>query len=285
MMKSWVASKMAIFDNIKSILFPKPLVLENGKEVKRPFRSGLVASVIMLVLVAVSMDATNFSMSLLISRGSKFFVILKKMVPPNWDYLPKVWDPMFQTIGMSIFGTFLAGLVGLPLAYFSAVNMNDKKIIRAIFRFVMSIFRTIPVLMLALILTYVFGIGTFTGMMALFLFTTAILAKMTYEQIELVDMGPFEASLSAGTSRAKAFVVSIVPQISGFYISTLLYNLEMNIRSAAILGYVGAGGIGILMNDRISLRMYADLSVVLLLLLITVVAIEALSRAIRKRLV
>lgn len=274
-----------LLDKIKSILYPKPLTLSNGKEVKRPFRSGLLASIIMLVLVAISMDATNFNVSVLVSRGDRFFVILKKMVPPNWSYLPKVWEPMFQTIGMSIFGTFLAGIVGLPLAYYSAVNMNDRKIMRTLFRFVMSIFRTIPVLMLALILTYVFGIGTFTGMMALFLFTASILAKMTYEQIELVDMGPFEASLSAGTSRLKAFVVSIVPQISGFYISTLLYNLEMNIRSAAILGYVGAGGIGILMNDRISLRMYADLSVVLLLLLATVVAIETLSRAIRKRLI
>lgn len=270
---------------IKSIFFPKPLVLDNGKEVKRPFRSGLLASIIMLVLVGISMDVANFDIGLLIRRGDKFLVILRKMVPPNWDYLPKVWDPMFQTIGMSIFGTFLAGLFGLPLAYYSAVNMNDNRIMRTLFRFFMSIFRTVPVLMLALILTYIFGIGTFTGMMALFLFTTSILAKMTYEQIELVDMGPFEASLSAGTSRMKAFVVSIVPQISGFYISNLLYNLEMNIRSAAILGYVGAGGIGILMNDRISLRMYADLSVVLILLLVTVVIIETLSRAIRKRLV
>lgn len=269
---------------LKQILFPMPYVLENGKEVKRPFRSGLVVSIILLILVAISMDVTRFDLGLLMRRGDKFFVILKKMVPPNWSYLPKVWVPMFQTIGMSIFGTFLAGIFGLPLAYYSAVNMNEHTIIRTVFRFIMSIFRTIPVLMLALVLTYIFGIGTFTGMMALFLFTTSILAKMTYEQIELVDMGPFEASLSAGTSRIKAFTVSIVPQISGFYLSTLLYNLEMNIRSAAILGYVGAGGIGILMNDRISLRMYDDLSVVLILLLVTVLVIEGLSRSIRKRL-
>lgn len=76
----------------------------------------------------------------------------------------------------------------------------------------------------------------------------------------------------------------MLPQISGFYISTMLYNLEMNIRSAAILGYVGAGGIGILMNDHISLRIYDDLSVILLLLLATVVVIESISRTIRKRL-
>ena len=274
----------SLWVRLKSVLYPEPLMLENGKAVKRPFRMTLLVSVIMLILVLISMNVTKFDLGILIRRGSKFSVILKKMVPPNMTYLPKVWEPMFQTIGMSIISTFLAALLGLPFAYYSAINMNENKILRTIFRLVMSIFRTIPVLMLALILTYLFGIGTFTGMMALFLFTTSILAKMTYEQIELVDMGPFEACLSSGASRLQAFVASIVPQISGFYISTILYNLEMNIRSAAILGYVGAGGIGILMNDRISLRQYADLSVVLLLLLLTVVVIEGLSRMVRKRL-
>lgn len=206
------------------------------------------------------------------------------MFPPKWGYLPKVWVPMFETIGMSVLGTFLAAVIGLPIAYFSTVNMNQNKVVRGILRFVMSIFRTIPVLMLALMLTYIFGVGTFTGMVSLFLFTTSIVAKMTYEQIELVDMGPFEAVISSGASRARGFVVAVIPQIAGFYISTILYNLEMNIRSAAILGYVGAGGIGILMNDRIGLRQYDELTVILILLLATVVVIEALSRTIRKRL-
>lgn len=236
------------------------------------------------MLIYFAVGITKFDIGILIRRGDHFVNILVKMVPPNWSYLSKVWEPMFQTIGMSVLGTFLAGLLGMPIAYYSAVNMNDNRLVRTVFRFIMSIFRTIPVLMLALILTYLFGIGTFTVMVSLFLFTTSIVAKMTYEQIEVVDMGPFEVVLSSGASRAQGFVVSILPQISGFYISTMLYNLEMNIRSAAILGYVGAGGIGILMNDRISLLIYDDLSVILLLLSVTVVVIESTSRTIRKRL-
>ena len=273
------------FQKIKSVLYPTDITLPNGKVVKRPFRTDFLVSVLMIILVVIAMRVTKFDFSILFRRGDKFFVILKKMVPPNMPYLEKVWDPMYQTIAMSVISTALAGVLGLPFAYISATNMNENKFITGLFRFVMSVFRTIPVLMLALILTYIFGIGTFAGMMALFLFTTSILTKMTYEQIELVDMGAFEATLSSGASRPQAFVAAIIPQISGFYLSTLLYNLEMNIRSAAILGYVGAGGIGILMNDRISLRMYADLSVVLILLLITVLAIETLSRVVRKRLV
>lgn len=273
-----------VFESIIGIFKPVPLVLANGKEVKRPFRSGLVVSLFLIVLIYLAMGITKFDVGILIARGDKFLNILVRMFPPKWSYLPKVWVPMFETIGMSILGTFLAALIAMPIAYFSAVNMNRNTIVRAIIRFIMSIFRTIPVLMLALMLTYLFGIGTFTGMVSLFLFTTSIVAKMTYEQIELVDMGPFEAVISSGASRAKAFVVAILPQISGFYISTILYNLEMNIRSAAILGYVGAGGIGILMNDRISLRQYDELTVILILLLTTVLVIEVLSRSIRKRL-
>lgn len=269
---------------LKGIFYPVPLELSNGKEVKRPFRSGLVVSILMLILIYLAMGVTNFDIQVLIRRGNKFLNIIVRMFPPKWEYLPKVWVPMFETIGMSVLGTFLAALIGLPIAYFSAVNMNQNKVVRGILRFVMSIFRTIPVLMLALMLTYIFGVGTFTGMVSLFLFTTSIVAKMTYEQIELVDMGPFEAVISSGASRARGFVVAVIPQISGFYISTILYNLEMNIRSAAILGYVGAGGIGILMNDRIGLRQYDELTVILILLLATVVVIEALSRTIRKRL-
>lgn len=277
---------MSLFiQKTKSLLFPESITLPNGKIVERPFRSGVFVGIAVFVLVLIAMKVTRFDFNILLRRGDKFFVILKKMVPPNMEYIEKVWDPMYQTIAMSTVSTALAATLGLPFAYISAKNMNENKTVTAVFRFVMSVFRTIPVLMLALILTYIFGIGTFAGMMALFLFTTSILTKMTYEQIELVDMGAFEAILSSGASRPQAFVAAIIPQISGFYLSTLLYNLEMNIRSAAILGYVGAGGIGILMNDRISLRMYADLSVVLILLLITVLAIETLSRVARKRLV
>lgn len=241
------------FQKVKGILFPIDITLPNGKVVKRPFRTGLFTSIMVFILVLIAMKVTRFDLGILFRRGDKFFVILRKMVPPNMPYIEKVWDPMYQTIAMSTVSTALAALLGLPFAYISAKNMNENKVLTAIFRFIMSVFRTIPVLMLALILTYIFGIGTFAGMMALFLFTTSILTKMTYEQIELVDMGAFEATLSSGASRPQAFVAAIIPQISGFYLSTLLYNLEMNIRSAAILGYVGAGGIGILMNDRISL--------------------------------
>lgn len=113
------------FDSIIGIFKPAPLTLSNGKKVKRPFRSGLVVSLVLLFLIYLTMGVTEFKVSVLINRGYRFLDILKKMIPPNWSYLPKVWVPMFETIGMSIFGTFLAALIGVPIAYYSAVNMNQ----------------------------------------------------------------------------------------------------------------------------------------------------------------
>ncbi len=269
---------------IKTLFRPEPITLKNGKQVEPPFKTSLVVMLVLLALIVISAQVTNFNFMKLIERGNEFVVFLKRLWPPNISFIKRVTKPMIQTVAMSFLGTLFAGIFGLPFAYLSSENMNTNTFTRNLVRFTLSIFRTIPVLIIALIMTYIFGLGTFAGTMAIFLFTFSIITKMTYEQIELVDMGPFEALLSTGATKPKAFVVSILPQISGLYISTILYNLEMNIRSAAILGYVGAGGIGTLMNEAIGWRKYDNLSTILIMLLITVVIIESLSRSVRKRL-
>lgn len=270
---------------IKRIFYPQTITLGNGKDVKPPFRKSVIITAIVLICLIVSMQMTNFDLVTLIQGGGEFFKFLGRLFPPNFDYIATVTNPMIQTLAMSFLGTLFAAIFALPFAYLCATNMNENKAFRSVLRFAMSIFRTIPVLIIALIMTYIFGLGTFSGMLAIFLFTFSILTKMTYEQIELVDMGPFEASISTGASRPKAFISSIIPQVSGLYLSSILYNLEMNIRSAAVLGYVGAGGIGTLMNQSIGWRQYDNLSTILIILLITVVIIEMLSRYIRKKLI
>lgn len=269
---------------LKSILYPKSITLDNGKVVKPPIRMNVIVSIILIILIYLSAKITGFNFSMLIQGGSEFFKFLTRMMPPNLGFAKDVMNPMLQTFAMSFLGTLLAAIFALPVAYLSATNMNQNTLTRTIIRFIMSIFRTIPVLIIALIMTYIFGLGTFAGMIAIFLFTFSIVTKMTYEQIEMVDMGPFEASISTGASRFQSFIASVIPQISGLYLSTILYNLEMNIRSAAVLGYVGAGGIGTLMNQSIGWRQYQNLATILLILLVSVFCIEALSRQIRKRL-
>ena len=107
---------------------------------------------------------------------------------------------------------------------------------------------------------------------------------MLYEKIETVDMGPFEAMEALGSTKLKAFIGTIMPQILPSYLSICLYTFEINVRYAAILGYVGAGGIGLILNEKIGWREYDKLGMILIMLFITVVIIENVSKYIRERL-
>jgi phosphonate transport system permease protein len=107
---------------------------------------------------------------------------------------------------------------------------------------------------------------------------------MLYEFIETIDLGAFVAIEATGANKIKSFVSAIVPQIMGFFLSVSLYNFEINVRSSTILGFVGAGGIGILLNDSMGLREYGKVSLMLVVLLTVVIIIESISRNIRRRL-
>ena len=110
----------------------------------------------------------------------------------------------------------------------------------------------------------IFSLGTFSGTIAIAIFTFGIVAKMLFESIETIDMGPFEAMEALGANKFQAFWSACVPQILPVYLSHCLYCFEMNVRASAILGYVGAGGLGITINERIGWRDYNSLGTVLL---------------------
>jgi len=274
----------AMIQGLKNAYFPEPLVLGNGKTVQ-PKRSVMVYILpILTIAVVFSANIIGFDIGVLIRRGAQFFVIVGRMIPPDWNYIPDVIGPLLETIMMSILGTMIGAFLSLPLAFLSSDNIIKNKAFLWTLRMIVSLFRTLPILIFAFILKYIFGIGTFAGTLAIALFTWLIMTKMLYEIIETVDMGPFEAIESSGASRVRAFTVSIIPQIIGQYISIALYNFEMNIRSAAILGYVGAGGIGLLLNEKLGWRQYDRVGLILFALLVTVYVIETISRYIRKRL-
>lgn len=265
-------------------LKPKPITLSNGKVVTPKMSAAIYVVPIILVLTYFSIGLTRFKLGMLINRGYQFFVIVSQMIPPNFAYFDSVVGPLVDTILMSVVGTLIGSALALPAAYLSSEQMMQNPIIKFIFKSSMSIVRTFPILVLALLFRIIFGIGAFAGTMAIMVFTFTIMTKMFYELIDTADMGPFEASLSSGSNRIQAFWVAIMPQLWGQYISLVLYNFEMNIRNAAILGYVGAGGIGIVLNERLGWRVYDDVGLILLVMMITVYSIESTSRYIRMKL-
>ena len=269
---------------VKKVSERRVYILKSGTEVIEPFS---ITPVIILILIGFSIVAgiiTRVDFGMFFRNIDNFFDILIRMYPPNFPYLAKVWKPMVDTIQMSLLGSMVGSVLALPVALFASSNIIKNKYIIVSIRFLLSILRTLPVLVYALMLTLIFGFGPFAGTVAISIFTFAIVSKMLYEKIETIDMGAFIAVESTGANKVNTFTTAVLPQIMPNYLSISLYSFEINIRYAAILGYVGAGGIGLLLNDRMSWRQYNDVIVVLLALLAVVISIESLSRYIRRRL-
>ena len=273
--------KLTLYDRVFK---PQRIVLENGHTVLRK-RSRTPAIVLLLAeAVYLSLKATGFSMSVVINKFSKMLDLLVKIFQPNWEFFPKVVSPLVDTIKMSILGTVIGCVIALPVAILASSNINKNIVVVSIFRFILALIRTLPTLIIALVCALIFSLGTFSGTIAIAIFTFGIVAKMLFESIETIDMGPFEAMEALGANKFQAFWSACVPQILPVYLSHSLYCFEMNVRASAILGYVGAGGLGITINERIGWRDYNSLGVVLLSLFVVVVAIDFFSEYLRRKL-
>ncbi|MGL5296432.1 MAG: phosphonate ABC transporter, permease protein PhnE [Culicoidibacterales bacterium] len=263
---------------------PKKIVLSDGREILEK-RSRLPLVILLLVIATVvSVQVTGFNFDVLINRGKEFFTIIQQMFPPEVNYLPKIWGPLFDTIKMSLLGSAIGALLALPFAVLAASNIVHNRLVITITRLFLSLVRTVPTLIIALIATYVFGLGTVAGTTAIAVFTFAYIGKLLYEQIETVDMGAYEAMESFGATKVRSFFAAILPQVLPSYIANCLFCFEGNVRYAAILGYVGAGGLGLILNEKISWREYSSVGMILITLFIAVVIIEAVSHYLRKKL-
>ena len=243
---------MSVYDKIFP---PRVLTLPNGKQISKPRSRAPLAVVILLALTILSVEVTGFDMGVLVSRIKEFFVILGEMIPPQWDYMSQIWQPLFDTIKMSLLGSFIGSILVVPFAMLASTNIIHSRVIVAAMRLLLSIIRTLPPLVSALLATYIFG------------------------------RGPFEAWEAMGATKVRAFISAIVPQVLPSYLSNCLFCFEGNVRYASILGYVGAGGLGLILNEKIGWREYASVGMILLALFVTVFIIETISRAARKRLV
>lgn len=273
---------MSIYDKIFP---PKTIVLPNGKSVKQYRSRKPLAALILIAMAVLSVKITGFNMAVLAKRGKEFFVILQQMFPPKTGYLGQVWKPLFDTIKMSLLGSMLGSVLVIPFAMLASTNVIKNRVLVSIMRLFLSIVRTLPTLVTALIATYIFGLGTLAGTTAIAVFTFAYIGKILYEEIETVDMGAFEAMEAMGATKVRAFISAIVPQVLPSYLSNCLFCFEGNVRYASILGYVGAGGLGLILNEKIGWREYSSVGMILVALFVTVFLIESISRAVRKRLV
>ena len=272
---------MKIYDRIFP---PARVTLSDGAAVLRPRSRAPLILAVLAAMIALSVRITGVNFYTLAERGNEFFVILGQMVPHKLDYMQSVWQPLFDTIKMSLLGSIAGCTAAMPFAILASSNIVKNKVFIGAIRLLIAVIRTLPTLVIALLATFIFGLGTFAGTLAIAVFTFGIVVKMLYEKFETVDMGAFEAAEALGATKLRAFLSAILPQILPFYLSTSLYCFEITVRYAAILGYVGAGGIGLILSEKIGYRQYSRVGMILIMLYVTVVIIESVSKYLRSKL-
>lgn len=218
------------------------------------------------------------------TNSSQISSFLSRFLHPDFTYLPKIVPPMIKTLKMSILGTSIGVFFAVPFAFLATSVVTRNRTVTAIVRFLLDIIRTIPNLLLAALLVAVIGIGEATGVFTIAVFTFGMVSQLIYEAIETIDYGPIEACESVGAGKIQIAVWAIAPQILSQIASYTFYALEVNVRASTVLGYVGAGGIGVMLNSSLALFKYERVSIIILLILFVVAIVDAMSEAIRRRL-
>ncbi len=254
-----------------------------------PRRTFYILLLIALVGFTVwSLQATGFDPALIYEgffRKPFFRQFLSGLWPLNWEILGEVAHQTMITIQIAWIGTLIAAVISLPLSFIAARNITPALSLGSLSRFFFNVDRSIDVLIVALVLVAAVGLGPLAGTIAIAIHSIGSMGKLFTEAIEAIDHGPVEALESTGASRAQVIRWGVIPQVMPYLISYFLYRLELNIRSAVVLGIVGAGGIGFLLVDNIKQFQYQNVSMILLVIVALVMAIDFISGKLRRAVV
>lgn len=204
---------------------------------------------------------------------------------PNFAFFPRVIDPLLETLKMAIIASAIGCAVALPVAFWVSRVTAPNRVALFLGRTVLSVVRAIPDILYALVFVAAVGIGPLAGIAALFFFNVGVVAKLLSETVDGVDVGPIEAVRAGGANRTQTVRWAVLPQVMPNYVAYSLYTFELNIRASAVIGIVGAGGIGNLLLAQYRFFNWSNVSVIILLLFVMVMVIEFISIGLRRRLV
>lgn len=211
-----------------------------------------------------------------------------KLVPSAT--LKEVLDTMFVTIFMALIATTIGTIIAVPLSFLAASNITRKGVVGSVVYYVvrafLNIIRSYEPLVLATIFAMIVGFGSpFAGVIALSITTAASLGKMFSESVEGIDSGPIEAITATGANRIEVVRYAVIPQIIPDFLSFTIYHWDINVRLSTIIGFVGGGGIGYFLSQRINTLQYTQAGTALLAIILVVWALDFLSAEIRKQLI
>jgi phosphonate transport system permease protein len=231
--------------------------------------------------LAASWRGAGMDPLLLIRDSGNMATMLADFFPPDladWqDYLSEMW----VTITIAVWGTALAVLFAIPFGLMCAGNISPWWLVQPCRR-LMDLCRSINELVFAMVFVAAVGLGPFAGVLALFVHTTGILAKLFAEAVEASDPRPVEGIRATGASALEEIVYGVIPQVMPLWISYAFYRFESNVRSASVVGLVGAGGIGLVVWEVVRAFQFPQACTVILVILLTVTAIDAISQRMRR---
>ncbi len=206
-----------------------------------------------------------------------------RMIPPKWGYVSELGRPLWDTINMATLGTALAIVMALPLAFLAARNTSpNPRLFRPLALLLIVTSRSVNAIIWALLLVTLVGPGTLAGTLAIALRSVGFLGKLIYEAIEEISTEPVEAIRATGASRMQVLAWAVWPQITPAFAGVTVFRWDINIREAAVLGLVGAGGIGMNLESSMSTLAWNQVTLILLVILGTVVVSEYVSARVRQ---
>lgn len=212
----------------------------------------------------------------------KLGMLLRLMLPPSTGGVPgELAYALLQTLAMAFIASFAASIVAVPLGFLGARNITPLRVLRFSLRRIYDVLRGVDVVIWALLFVNAVGLGPFAGILAIFVGDVGTLSKIYAETVENIDPRPAEAVRAVGSGRIQMLRLGVVPQIFPIFVGYFLYFFEVNVRSAAVLGLVGAEGIGFQLSERIRLNDWPEVCFILILLLLTVGLLDWGSRSIR----
>lgn len=254
-----------------------------GAQRTRLRESRLVAVVLAACAAALWMTGF-FDLTRFVEGGPAIAQLASEMVPPNFARWQQWLKPLLDTLAMSVAGTALAVVFSLPLALLASPNTTPHWAVYRVARTLLAAMRSVPEIILGILFVAAVGFGALPGVLALALHSVGMVAKFYAEAIEHVDPRPLEAAHAAGASRLQVITHAVLPQVLPQLADVTIYRWEYHFRASAVMGIVGAGGIGFELMAALRLIKYDEVSAILLSILACVLVVDTIGAALRRRL-
>jgi len=237
---------------------------------------------LVIFFLYLSWNGAEIDFISLFSDFGNIIELTSDFFPPDFHSWRLYLSEMIITIHISIWGTLLAVILAVPFSILSSQNLCPAWVYQPIRR-LMDSARAINELVFAMLFVVAVGLGPFAGVLALFVHTTGVLAKLFSEAVEAIEVGPVEGVRATGAGKIYEIIYGIIPQVMPLWISYSLYRFEANLRSATVVGMVGAGGIGVVLWESIRSFEFEQTGAIIIFIIVAVTLVDLLSQFIRKR--